>query len=140
MINLERVTTEEAVATYLATNNIFLGLLKEIRELSKKKPDAIMSVSKVGIINRVLEDLKQILDKEPEGKFLDILDDDNLPQMSDAVLVMVQYETTLKSFKNKYYQSFKQGFDKEWAWVTPEFIKTYESDEEDEYEDEEDKS
>lgn len=140
MIDLERVTTEGAVAIYSATNDIFLGLLKEIRELSKKKPDAIMSASKVGIINRVLEDLKQILDKEPEGKFLDILDDNNLPQMSDAVLVMVQYETTLISFKRKYYQGFGNGYNKEWAWVTPEFIKLYEGDEEDEYEDEEDKS
>lgn len=136
MIDLERVTTEEAVAIYLATNNIFLGLLKEIRELSKKKPDAIMSASKVGIINRVLKDLKQILDKEPEGKFLDILDDNNLPQMSDAVLVMVQYETALVSFKKKYYQGYGHGYDKEWVWVTPEFIKEYEGDEEDEYEDE----
>ncbi|WP_417358543.1 MULTISPECIES: hypothetical protein [Gammaproteobacteria] len=86
MIDETKVTTEESVAIYNATNDIFLGLLKEIRELSKKKPDAIMSAGKVGIINRVLEDLKLVLDKEPEGKFLDILDDENLPQTSDAVL------------------------------------------------------
>ena len=135
MIDLARVTSEEAVSIFLATNNIFLGLLKEIRELSKKKPDAIMSASKVAIINRVLEDLKEILDKEPEGKFLDVLDDNDLPQTSDAVLVMVQYETALKSFKSKYYQSYGSTYNKKWAWVTPEFIKEYEGDEEeDEYE------
>ena len=65
MIDLTRETTKESVAIYLATNDIFLGILREIRELSKKKPDAIMSAGKVRIINRVLEDLKQILDKEP---------------------------------------------------------------------------
>lgn len=138
MINLESVTTEEAVSIYLAANNIFLGLLKEIRELSKKKPDAIMSASKVGIINRVLEDLKQILDKEPEGKFLDILDDNNLPQMSDAVLVMVQYETALISFKNKYYQSYGYTYDKKWAWVTEDLIQEFENDEDEDDEDDED--
>lgn len=127
MIDATKVTTEESVAIYNATNDIFLGLLKEIRELSKKKPDAIMSAGKVGIINRVLEDLKQVLDKEPEGKFLDLLDDENLPQTSDAVLIMCQYETVLKAYKNKYYQRYKTGvYDSKSAWVTPEFLKDYE--------------
>ena len=73
MIDKTKVTSEESVAIYNATNAIILGLLKEIRELSKKKPDAIMSAGKVSIINRVLEDLKLVQDKEPEGKFLDVL-------------------------------------------------------------------
>lgn len=127
MIDETKVTTEDSVAIYNATNAIFLGLLKEIRELSKKKPDAIMSSGKVSIINRVLEDLKLVLDKEPEGKFLDVLDDENLPQTSDAVLIMCQYETALKAFKNKYYQSYKTGpYESKQAWVTPEFLKEYE--------------
>ncbi len=126
MIDLTKVTTEESVATYLATNDIFIGLFKEIRELSKKKPDAIMSAGKVKIINRVLTDLKDILDIEPEGKFLDLLDDKELPQTSDAVLVMVQYETVLNVFKRKYYQRYKVDYD-EYAtsWVTSEFSKEY---------------
>jgi len=126
MIDKTKVTTEDSVAIYNATNAIFLGLLKEIRELSKKKPDAIMSAGKTGIINRVLEDLKLVLDKEPEGKFLDVLDDENLPQTSDAVLIMCQYETALKAFRNKYYQSYKTGtYDSKQAWVTPGFLKEY---------------
>jgi hypothetical protein len=126
MMDLTNVTTEEAVETYLATNAIFLGLLKEIRVLSKKKPEASMSAGKVKIINRVLEDLKRILEVEPEGKFLDLLDDKDLPQTSDAVLVMVQYETVLHVFKRKYYQVYDYD-DYKYAWVTPEFIKEYES-------------
>lgn len=126
-MDLTNVTTKEAVATYSATNAIFTGLIKEIRELSKKKPDATMSAGKVKIINRVLEDLKSILAKEPAGKFLDLLDDKELPQTSDAVLIMVQYETVLRTFKSKYYKSYRdyQG-DRREAWVTPEFIKEYE--------------
>jgi hypothetical protein len=126
-MDLTRVTTEDSVKTYLATNDIFCGLIKEIRELSKKKPDAIMSKGKVKIINRVLEGIKDILEVEPEGKFLDLLDDDELPQTSDAVLVMVQYETALKAFKKKYFQSYKTGpYNSETAWVIPEFVKEYE--------------
>ena len=126
MIDKTKVITEKAVSTYLATNDIFSGLLKEIRELSKKKPDAIMSAGKVKLVNRVLEDLKQILDTEPEGKFLDLLDDNDLPQTSDAVLAMVQFETALKSFRSKYYQSYGTTYNLRSSWVTPEFIKEYE--------------
>jgi hypothetical protein len=127
-MDLTRVTTEDFVKTYLATNDIFCGLIKEIRELSKKKPDAIMSKGKVKIINRVLEGIKDILEAEPEGKFLDLLDDDELPQTSDAVLVMVQYETALRAFKKKYFQSYIAGpHDSKSAWVTPEFVKEYEA-------------
>ena len=127
MIDREKVTTKESVSIYLATNDIFLGLLKEIRELSKKKPDAILSAGKVKIVNRVLEDLKAILDAEPEGKFLDLLDDSDLPQTSDAVLIMVQFETALASFKGKYFQSYKvDSYSIKSSWVTPEFLDEYE--------------
>ena len=85
MIEFKNVTTPEFVAAYNATNGIFEGLLKEIRELSKKKPDATLSAAKVKIVNRVLTDLKLFLENEPEGKFLDLLHDNDLPQTSDAV-------------------------------------------------------
>ena len=79
------------------------------------------------IVNRVLEDIKNILEVEPKGKYLDLLDDDELPQTSDAVLVMVQYETALMAFKKKYFQSYKTGFnDFKASWVTPDFVKSYE--------------
>ena len=138
MIDKTHVTTEENVSIYSATNDIFIGLLKEIRELSKKKPDAVMSASKVSLVNRVLEDLKKILDGEPEGKFLDLLDDENLPQTSDAVLIMVQFETALKAFKDRYYQKYDSGYS-DWAWVTARFLEEYEEEygDEEDYEDEE---
>lgn len=124
-MDLSNTTTQESVATYEATNAIFIGLIKEIRELSRKKPDATMSAGKVKIINRVLADLKKILEIEPEGKFLDLLDDKDLPQTSDAVLVMVQYETVLRVFKSRYYKSYRAYGDLQHAWITPEFVKEY---------------
>lgn len=124
MIDETKITTEDFVAVFEATSPIFSGLLREIRELSKKKPDVIMSAGKVSLINRVLKDLKLFLDSEPEGKFLDLLDDSNLPQTSDAVLVMVQFETALKSFKGRYFQVYySDGYSSQKsAWITPEFL------------------
>jgi hypothetical protein len=41
--------------------------------------------------------------EEPENKYLDILDSELLPQYSDAILILSQYEGALKSFKQRYY-------------------------------------
>lgn len=97
-------TAPEKVSIYRSANQVFEGLLKEMKELSKKKADATLSKGKVKILNRVLEDLKLILQDEPESKYLDLLDDDDLPQNSDAVLVMVQYQNALKAFHARYRQ------------------------------------
>lgn len=123
MNNFDHITTIKAVSIYEATNNIFDALLREIRELSKKKPDAILSAGKVKLINRVLVDLKEILANEPQGKFLDLLDDQDLPQTSDALLIMVQFQTALKAFYERYHKAIywiEAG--KTYSWITPEVI------------------
>lgn len=102
--DFEDVTTDAAVEMYEASTPIFEGLIREIRVLSSKKPDATMSASKVQIVNRVLNDLLAILKAEPTGKYLESLDDESLPQLSDAVLTMVQFESAVEAFKSKYHQ------------------------------------
>lgn len=126
--DFEDVTTDAVVETYQASTPIFEGLLKEIRELSKKKPDATMSPGKVKIINRVLNDLLQILKSEPAGKYLEALDDKSLPQVSDAVLTMVQFETALDSFESKYCR-YMRG---DRHWITEEFVADWNADSEEE--------
>ncbi|WP_417514211.1 hypothetical protein [Minwuia sp.] len=109
-------TTTAKVATYRAAKGVFFGLLFEMKELSRKKADATLSKGKVKILNRVLEDLNEVLGDEAEAKYLDLLDEDDLPQNSDAVLVMVQYEKALKAFAERY-----KAFDREKResyWVT----------------------
>lgn len=101
-MEVEQVTTDAAVCIYAASRDVFDGLLREIRELSKKKPDTTLTKNKVKILNRVLADVQGLLKKEPEGKYLDLLDNDDLPQNSDAVLVMVQYDKALDAFRKRY--------------------------------------
>ena len=111
----EDVTTDAKVEAYQASSDVFQGLIQEMRELSKKKPDATLSKNKVQILNRILTDISAVLDDEPEAKYLDLLDDEQLPQNSDAVLVMVQHETALKAFKKRYNKHFSSlGY----TWVT----------------------
>ena len=117
-MHYDHVTTEDAVAIFKTTGGVFGGVLTEMRELSKKKPDATLSKRKVKIVNRILADLRTILSKEAEGKYLDLLDNDDLPQNSDAVLVMVQYETALHAFERRYKGRIRGVY----GWITKERI------------------
>ncbi len=87
-----------------------------------------MSVSKVKLVNHVLADLLEILKDEPAGKYLQELDEDSLPQMSDAVLTMVQFESALKAFKKRYYGYISDLSDS--FWITKENVEYWQSDDE----------
>lgn len=119
MTRPEGLTTNEKVEAYEACNKVFHGLLGEMRELSKKKADATLSKGKVKILNRVLDDVRRTLANEPEAKYLDPLDDEELPQNSDAVLVMVQYESALSAFHARYHESWVSGLGND-IWYTEE--------------------
>lgn len=128
MNKFEHVTTETVVKSYEATVGVFNVLLEEVRTLSNKKPDVTISASKVKIKNRVLVDLLEFLQSEPSGKYLDILDDAALPQISDALLVMVQFKSALKSFRERYYYVGEIGFG-DGYWVTEEQLAKMEAEE-----------
>lgn len=80
--------------------------LNEVREFSKKKQDAVLSNLKVKLINRVLTEIKELFKNESTSEFLDLLDDDTLPQNGDAVLILGQYKAAMEQYRSKYY-----GFD-----------------------------
>jgi hypothetical protein len=87
---------------YDQVRHIFDSLIQEVRELSKKKPEATLSKKKVEIINRVLTDALEILKGQPDAKYLETLDDEALPQHADAVLIMTQIEAALNRFYGAY--------------------------------------
>lgn len=116
--DFEFVTTDAVVEEYEASHDVFVALLKEVKELSKKKPDATMNAGKVKILNRVLENLMIVLKGQPQTKYLKLLDDEALPQISDAVFIMVQFRTALTSFRLRHTQRIMR----EDRWVTEELI------------------
>jgi hypothetical protein len=120
MTDFKHITTNAAVEAYQAGNGIFESLLKEVKELSKRNPDATLSIVKVKMINRVLADLLVFLKDEPSGKYLERLDTAALPQVSDAVLVMVQFESALENFTDRYCRHIPELG--ETLWVTPENV------------------
>ena len=107
-------TTEEDVKAYEAVVGVFSELFKELKELGKKKPEATLSGAKVKLINRVLDDVRAALKSAPDAKYLDSIDDQTLPQYSDAILILSQYEGALKSFKERHF-GYRSGYGNDWV-------------------------
>ncbi|WP_308585392.1 hypothetical protein [uncultured Desulfovibrio sp.] len=94
---------------YESVNEVFNKVYYELRELARKKPDAILSKEKVKLLNRLLVDIKLILKGISTEKYLDLLDDELLPQYSDALLILAQYLAAMEKFKSTNY-SFNNGW------------------------------
>lgn len=107
-------TTVERVTQYNALMPLLEAMVREFRELAKKKPDGALNKRKVDMVNRLLKDVLTIVENEPNRPYLDLLDEDDMPQNSDVVLILSQYEAAMKAFHARYY-----GFhDGQYQWNT----------------------
>lgn len=105
-------TTLEKASTHDTTMPLIEAMYAEFKELSKKKPDSAVSKSKIKITNRLLERVRVVLSDEESIDFLDILDEDDVPQASDVTLILSQYVAAMKAFHSKYYGW--NGRDNDW--------------------------
>ncbi|MGC4043851.1 MAG: hypothetical protein QM758_08585 [Armatimonas sp.] len=96
-------TTKEKVSKYETVSPLLESMYIEFKSLSNKKPDAIINTRKIDITNRLLKDIRIILQDEDSINYLDILDGDDIPQASDVTLMLSQYVAALNQFKAKYY-------------------------------------
>ena len=92
--------------------------LVEMREFSKRKQEGIISSKKIKILNRILTDIREVLSGEETVAYLDLLDEEELPQNSDAVLVLGQCLAALDRFRDAHYIYALH----EHTWVTKEWI------------------
>jgi len=112
----EHYPSEQNIEDYKLLGNMLDSLLIQIAILSKKSPDGIMNLTKVKMINRILKPMKEeIFHNEPSSAFLDLLDEEQIPSNSDAVLVISQYKTAIKEFEKSYCNSYG-------SWITLEGI------------------
>lgn len=99
--------TEQQIEKFKMLSELLSSIYLEMKEFSKKKPDEPLNTFKVKNINRVLTQLKDLLVNEPTIGFLDLLDDETLPTNSDAILIIGQFEASMKRFKNKYTDEYR---------------------------------
>lgn len=95
------------VERIILLSSLLRSLILEMKEFAKKKQDGVLNKLKVKLINKVLTEIKNRLAGEPTAEFLEILDEDSLPQNSDAVLILGQFGRAIIQFRNKYYISHK---------------------------------
>jgi hypothetical protein len=74
-----------------------------LSKFSKKKPDAVVSKSKILIVNRLIMKVRVVLTDEASLEFLDLLDEDDVPQTSDVTLILSQYVAAMVEFKLRFY-------------------------------------
>ena len=95
--------TEEQAATYDRLVPMLEAAHREMTELSKKKQDGVVNTLKIKMLNRLLSELSKIIEKDPSHAFVDMLDEETLPQNSDAVLILSQWQAALKQYKDRHY-------------------------------------
>jgi len=108
--------TREQTETYDRLVPMLDAAHREMTELSKKKQDGVVNKLKITMINRLLTELGKVIENDPSHAFVDMLDEETLPQNSDAVLVLSQWKAALQQFKATHY-----GYDSsasEHVWFT----------------------
>lgn len=103
MKNKQKLPTEAQIQKFEMLDRLIDSIYHEMKEFSKKKPDEPLNKFKVKNINRIIEPIKEILKDEPTSEFLDFLDDETLPSNSDAILIIGQFQASMKRFHSKYY-------------------------------------
>lgn len=96
-------TTDDKAQTHDNMMPLLKAMYAEFKEISKKKPDSAVNKSKIKIVNRLLEKVRVVLSDELSIDFLDLLDEDDVPQASDVTLIISQYVAAMDAFHEKYY-------------------------------------
>ncbi len=110
--------TEKNIENYELLKDMLHSQKEEFDLLSKKKADGQLNPMKIKMVNRVLEPLKELFLHESSHKFLDTLDQNEIPTNSDVVLIISQYESAIHNFRSRYY--------KDYHWRTVEYVEEME--------------
>src|ERR1022692_1932657 len=95
--------TEEEVAAYERLVPMLVAAHREMSELSRKKQDGVVNALKIRNLNRLLTELQKVLENDPSRDFVELLDDEALPQNSDVVLLLSQWHAALQQYKERHY-------------------------------------
>jgi hypothetical protein len=110
--------TELDVDKFERLSPLLESAYEEMKEFSKKKPEEVLNTLKVKMINKILNQVKEFLSKDPNIEFLELLDNETLPTNSDTVLIIGQFRAILNQFKSRYY--FYDYIASENRWHTQE--------------------
>lgn len=108
--------SDEQVKLYSTISPLLKSAFNEVKDFSKKKQDDLLNIKKVNMINRLLEKAKIVLQNESTVDYLDLLDENDLPSNSDAVLIMSQYISAMDKFHSDHCHISGWDFEEEEEW------------------------
>lgn len=109
--------TEQEVHNFEKTQAQLDSIYQEISVLSKKKQDDALSIFKLKLVNKILDEVNLILGDtyKPFDDF-DKFDEDNIPTNSDVVLVLGQYLECMEKLRADRIKNISGS----WYWVLEE--------------------
>jgi hypothetical protein len=110
------VTTIARASMYESLDPLLKAMYQEFQELSRKKQEGVLNRNKIQMVNRLLKDVLTILEAEPSRGYLNLVDEDDVPQNSDIALLLSQYRAAMKQFHEKYFRYDPTTRDHRW-WV-----------------------
>jgi len=96
-------TTRDRARLYEVAVPLLTAMYEQFSVLSKKKPDAPVSKGKIAVVNRLLDRCRSVLKSESSLQFLELLEEDDVPQNSDVTLMLSQYVAAMEQFKEAHY-------------------------------------
>jgi hypothetical protein len=111
----DELTSAKKASDHVTLMPLLEAMFREFQDASKKKPDGAVNKTKITIVNRLLKDVFAIVDGEPTRGYLDLLDEDGIPQNSDVVLILGQAVAAMEAFEAKYHRYDSQAHQKRWA-------------------------
>lgn len=130
--------TEEQAARFDLLRPMIESAHKEIGELSKKKQDGIVNDLEVRHINRLLTPIMALLADDESVGYLELLDEETLPQNSDAVFVLGQFLAAMDQYRSRH--TFMSLGKRQWRtveWIAERERMKAEAEAEEDEEDEE---
>jgi len=88
--------------------------LREVGELSKKKPNDPLNKFKLHYINAILKTLNELLSAGKPFPDFEIFDPEQLPSNSDVRFLLAQYATSVFRFREEHSAKDSGGF--HWYW------------------------
>ena len=89
------------------------SFLREVSELSKKKPNDPLNKFKLKFINSTLESLNSLLEDYCPFKDFQTFDVDDLPSNSDVTVILAQYAASAYRLRSDNTEKYNY----EWYWV-----------------------
>ena len=108
-------TTKQKVEEYEVLMPLLQAMFREFTEFAKKKPDGVLSKSRLRVVNRLLSAVYAVLDAEPSREYLDLFEEDELPQNGDVMLMIGQAVAAMKAFHDRYYRWNHGRMQDEWV-------------------------